>query len=107
MGEEAFCEGEGVDVFSLENVDSEMPKYFGRLGWRHPMGRWIHIPAADARGLRRRWRKEKPSPYGTMAGDLGTVEGEGLRPRQAWSPSTEAKRIPLFPQESGRERGNP
>lgn len=68
--EDAFHQEERVDVFSLENVDSEMPKYFGILKWRHPI---------DDRSK----RNMTAGSQHLMAEALGTGEVGGLKLRPA------------------------
>lgn len=53
----AFCQEKGMDVSCLQNGDAGSPKYSGIPKRRCPIGRWVHICAADDRGLRR-WSQE-------------------------------------------------
>lgn len=68
--EDAFHQEEGVNGFSLENVDSEMPKYFGILQWRRPI---------DDRGLRGKDMETRSQHLRAEA--LGTGEAGVLRLR--------------------------
>lgn len=65
-----FVRKRGQTCSSLENVDSEMPKYFGILEWRHPIND----------------RSERDMVVGSqhlMAEALGIGEVEGLKLRPA------------------------